>query len=235
MRHLHAGEPFRRPRAAQVVADPARQHQRVELRLMRPPVEERAAGDTVLIPSSLCFRNHHDTVRVGIGQRPQQRCVEHAVDCSVGANAEREHQGGDCRKSWAACQQPQAEPGVLLELGCELSEAPAAFDAVVEARDCRRSGLEASEFREGLASQRPPLTCRPSSGPPCACRCGSRLRHSRRRARRRRCDRGGGRSSWCRAAAWGYLGGFYWRSRTWTIGEGGMFHSPRIDRRACPR
>ncbi len=152
MRHLHAGEPFRRPRATQVVADPARQYQRVELRLMRPPVEKRAAGDTVLIAVLQCFRNHHDAVRVGIGQRPQQRCVEHAVDRGVGANAEREHQGGDCRKSGAARQQPQTEPGVLLELGCELPQAPAPFDAVVEPRDCRRSGFEASEFREGLAS-----------------------------------------------------------------------------------
>ena len=119
---------------------------------MCPPVEECAARDTVLIAVLQCFRDHHDAVRVGIRQRPQQRRVEHAVDRGIGADAEREHQGGDGRESGAACQQPQTEPGILPELGCELPQAPALFDAIVELGDRRRARFEASEFGERLAS-----------------------------------------------------------------------------------
>ncbi len=53
--------------------------------------------------------DHDETVRVGVGERPEEECVDHAVDGGVGSNAEAER-NEDCEgEGRAFAQQAESE------------------------------------------------------------------------------------------------------------------------------
>jgi hypothetical protein len=83
----------------------------------RPPVADVGYGEAAVgdVLQRIRQIDADQAIRLGIGQRPQQDAVDDAEDGGVGADAERDGQDGDDRKSGGVTNQSQRITNVLHE------------------------------------------------------------------------------------------------------------------------
>src|SRR4029079_17440086 len=79
-------------------------------------VEHSAWAERIRLPFGGPVPEEHEALRVGKGQRPQQRGVDHAENSRVGADAERERQDGHRGEARRLRQPAQRIDHVLSEI-----------------------------------------------------------------------------------------------------------------------
>jgi hypothetical protein len=78
--------------------------QTLECLLMVAPVDERRAGDRVLLAARKSLKDIHEASRLGIRLGPQQDGVDGAEDCRVGADAQSQSKDGHRRETGGLAQ-----------------------------------------------------------------------------------------------------------------------------------
>ena len=93
--------------------------ERVERSLPRAQVDEVPDGDELLGDAgpAVAVLEPHQPIRLGIGQRPEERRVDHREHGDVGADAERQRQDRGEGESRLADEQPQGVTDVMKEHG----------------------------------------------------------------------------------------------------------------------
>ena len=114
-RRLQDRDVERIPLAEDRGAGAAEGAERVERSLPRAQIDEIPDGDELLGDAgpAVAVLEEHQPIRVGIGQRPEQRRVDHREDGDVGADAERQREDGGERESRLADEQPQGVTDVM--------------------------------------------------------------------------------------------------------------------------
>jgi hypothetical protein len=81
------------------------------------PVEEVERGDAIAAAARRLLPNHHDAVRVAVGQGLEQHAVHETEDGGVGSDAEREGQQRDDGEAGRAAQRADG-----VTHGCSLDD-----------------------------------------------------------------------------------------------------------------
>ena len=154
VRDLEAAQPFRRAAVAQVGGDAPGEDYGVELRPVRAPVEERAAGRTVEAAVGSSLGDLDQPIRLWIWRRVQEERIEHAVDRGVGADAEAKRHDGDDGERRGADEQACGERKILAQVRREPEQPAAPLESLAAARGVGKDRRRAAKLAFGRQPRR---------------------------------------------------------------------------------